>query len=119
MSDDCYTYVGSCEVCMHNKSPSNPPRAALQKHHSGFPMERVHIDVLGPFTESALGNKYIVVMVDQFTKWVDCAALPDQAADKVAIKFVDHFISPLGTLLEVHSDQGSNFESGLFRAFCE
>ena len=65
---DCILHVKACEVCGRNKSPSRLPRTALKKFHSGYPMERVHIDVLGPFTMSALGNKYVLVMIDQFTK---------------------------------------------------
>ena len=118
MGEDIILYVRECDVCSRNKSPANPPRAALRKYHSGYPMERVHMDVLGPFVKSALGNKYILVMVDQFTKWVDCAAIPEQSAETVAIKFIDYFISPLGIPVEINTDQGSNFESHLFKAFC-
>ena len=119
MTEEINLHVKCCSVCAKNKSPSNPPRAGLREYHSGFPLERVHIDVLGPFTKSALGNKYILMMVDQFTKWVDCAAIPDQKAETVALKFTDYFMSPLGPPLSIHTDQGSNFESGLFQAFCE
>ena len=41
-------------------------------------MERVHVDILGPFTTSHSGNEYILMMCDQFTKWLECAAIhPD------------------------------------------
>ena len=40
--------------------------------------------------------------------------LPHQNADKVAEKFVNEFISRFGIPLEVHSDQGRNFERKLF-----
>ena len=119
MSDDCTMHTKKCLICGKNKGTSNPPRAGLRKHHSGYPMERVHIDVLGPFPISKLGNKYILVMVDQFTKWVDCAAIPEQSAETVALKFFDYFMSPIGIPMEIHSDQGSNFESQLFQAFCK
>ena len=94
MTDDCNVFVQRCPICGKCKTPSNPPRAALRKHHAGFPMERVHLDVLGPFVKSALGNKYILVMVDQFTKWVDAAAIPEQSAETVALKFIDYMVSP-------------------------
>jgi hypothetical protein len=46
----------------------------------GFPMERVHLDILGPFNPSENGNRYILMMVDQFSKWVEMAVIPDQSA---------------------------------------
>ena len=87
-------------------------------YHAGFPMERVHIDLLGPFPESQLGNKYVFMVVDQFTKWVDCYPLPDQGARSVARAFVDNFISRFGSPCIIHSDQGRQFESDLFTALC-
>ena len=82
-------------------------------------MERVHIDILGPFTPSRSGNIYVLVMVDQFTKWVELAALPAQNAELTTKAFLDHFIVTFGCPLEVHSNQGRNFESNLFQAFCQ
>jgi transposase InsO family protein len=119
MARDCRIYVLSCAVCSMNKKASKKSRGSLQRYHSGFPMEKVHIDILGPFTTSDHGNKYILVMIDQFSKWVECAALPDQTAEAVAYKFLVHFIVTFGCPIEVYTDQGSNFESNLFQAFCK
>ena len=119
MGEESDLYVLSCDVCARNKGPARPPRTALRSFHAGYPMERVHLDVLGPFTISACGNKYILMMVDQFTKWVECAAIPEQSAETVAVKFISHFVSPLGFPTEIHTDQGRNFDGQLFRAFCE
>ena len=88
-------------------------------YHAGYLMERVHIDLLGPFTESSRGNKYILVMVDQFSKWLECGAVPDQHAETVAWKFLTHFVVTFGCPLEVHSDQGKQFDGNLFKAFCD
>ena len=58
------------------------------------------------------------MMCDQFTKWLECAAIPDQSAEKVAKHFLERFITTFGCPLEVHSDQGSNFQLNLFQAMC-
>ena len=41
-------------------------------------MERVVIDVIGPFLASRRGNRHIVVIGDYFTKWLEAVATPDQ-----------------------------------------
>lgn len=79
-------------------------------------MERVHLDILGPFNTSESGNNYVLMMIDQFSKWIEMAALPDQTALSVAHKFLIHFVVTFGCPLEVHTDQGRNFDSNLFRA---
>ena len=69
---------------------------------------------VGPFSKSISGQVYILVMVDQFTKWIELAALPAQNAELTARAFLNHFIVTFGCPLEVHTDQSRNFESDLF-----
>jgi transposase InsO family protein len=45
--------------------------------------------------------------------------LPDQQSETIAQKLVLEFISRFGTPLEIHSDQGKNFESSLFAEICK
>ena len=119
MSRNCQNYVLTCAVCNVNKKAKMRPRAPLGTYHAGAPMQRVHIDILGPLQESSQGNKYILMMVDQFTKWVECVPLPLQTAEVVAKAAVDGFLSRFGCPLEIHTDQGKNFDSALFRRLCE
>ena len=80
-------------------------------------MERVHLIILGPINpRSKLGSAYILVMVDQFTKWVELAALPAQNAELTARAFLKHCVVIFGC---PHADQGKKIESNLFQAFCK
>ncbi len=72
LAKDVKVYTGTCKICSMNKKATRRPRASLGTYHAGYPMERVHMDLLGPFNESYKGNKYILMIVHQFTKWVDC-----------------------------------------------
>ena len=82
-------------------------------------MERVHIDFLGPLPKTPRGNEHILMMVDQFTKWVKCVPLPSQTAEVTAKAAVDNFFSRFGCPFQIFSDQGRNFESKLFTALCD
>ena len=120
MSRDSDIYVKQCPTCNKNKKGNRKPRGALGLYHSGCPMERVHLDIVGPINpRSKSGSAYILVMVDQFTKWVELAALPAQNAELTARAFLRHFIVTFGCPFEMHTDQGRNFESDLFQAFCK
>ena len=120
MSRDSDVYVKRCKTCNVNKKGNRTPRSALGTYQAGYPMERVHLDILGPINpRSKSGSAYILVMVDQFTKWVELAALPAQNAEMTADAFLKHFIVTFGCSLEVHTDKERNFESDLFQAFCK
>ena len=59
------------------------------------------------------------MMVDQFTKWVECTPLPSQSAEETARAAVNQLFSRFGCPFQVFTDQGRNFESSLFREMCD
>jgi transposase InsO family protein len=81
-------------------------------------MERIAIDVLGPLPKTDSGNQYILIAQDYFTKWPEAFALPDQQAVTVAEVLVNQFFTRFGVPMELHSDQGRNFESETLREVC-
>src|SRR5436190_18615568 len=56
--------------------------------------------------------------MDYFSKWVETYALPNQEAFTIAEEIIKQWISRFGTPLELHSDQGRNFEFNLFQKIC-
>jgi transposase InsO family protein len=85
----------------------------------GAPLERIAIDVLGPLPVSDRGNKYILIAADYFTKWVEAYPLENQRAEVVAEVLVKEFVSRFGVPMQLHSDQGRNFESAVFSGVCK
>ena len=104
-----------CEKCQKRNFPSKRPRAPLKQYPVGVPFERVGIDILGPLPESKRGNKYIVVIGDYFTKWVEAFGVPDMEAETVARVLMQGFIARFGLPKQIHSDQGSQ----LFQSLCK
>ena len=90
----------------------------MSQYNVGAPSERVAMDILGPLPESESGNKYLLLVADYFTKWPEAYALPNQEATTVAEVFVREYVCRFGVPLELHSDQGRNFESKVFREMC-
>jgi len=118
LNKDIERWVKSCPSCHRNKHLRRKNRAPLQESTTGSPLEKCHFDILGPLPQTSLGNKYILVIVDQFTKWIEAAPLPDQTAETVARATVDFLISRMGCPLEIFTDQGTNFTSQVFSQLC-
>ena len=114
MSRDVEIFVKSCQVCNRGKKANTKAKAGLGQYHVGSPLEHVHVDILGPFAPSTKGNQCVLMIVDQFTKWLECFPLPHQNAEETARCMVDGFISRLGCPVEIHTDQGKNFDGTLF-----
>ena len=73
------------------------------------------MDIVNPLTCTQRNNRYILTVVDHFTKHVEAYALPDQEAVKIARVLLNEFISRLGVPYIIHTDQGANFESHMFK----
>ncbi|GFW94963.1 hypothetical protein TNCV_1464611 [Trichonephila clavipes] len=91
----------------------------LHRYNVGAPFERIAFDILGPLQRTAYGNKYLLVVIDYFTKWPEVYPIPDQEAPTVAEAVVQHWISRYGVPLQLHSDQGRNFVSAVLKGVCE
>lgn len=90
----------------------------MQLVPSGLPMDRIAADILGELPITAKGNRYILVVSDYFTKWTEAFAMPNMEAKTVAKIMVEEVFVRLGTPRIIHSDQGRQFESELFREVC-
>jgi transposase InsO family protein len=85
----------------------------------GAPLDRIATDILGPLPITPRGNKYILVVTDYFTKWVEVFPVPDQTAVTCAQIILNDVICRFGCPLSIHSDQGRNYESQVFQELCE
>ena len=119
MRSDVQRWVRHCQLCQQKKPPAHRKRAKLVTHQVGAPWERMAVDVAGPFPPTKAGNRFILVVQDYFTKWIEIHSMPDQTADTVADFLVNQVFARFGVCLELHSDQGPNFESALIQQVCQ
>ncbi|VDP93771.1 unnamed protein product [Echinostoma caproni] len=115
---DIREFCRDCVHCDRFKTPFHPTRAPLTPIKAGFPNEIVGVDIVGPLTQTDRGNRFILVMVDYFTKWCEVVPLDRMDAETVASAIVGRWVNCWGTPCQLHSDQGSNFESALVQELC-
>ena len=116
MATEISLFCKTCDLCAARKQKrkfKNP----MKRYLVGNPFERVAIDIMGPLPPAG-ENRYILVIQDYFSKWVEALAVPDQKAETVARVLVDRVFSVFGTPFHLHSDQGRDFESKLFKELC-
>jgi transposase InsO family protein len=81
----------------------------------GEPWERVSVDITGPHPMSSRGNKYILTLVDHFSKWAEAIPLPNHKAPTVARALMTHVFARFGAPRQLLTDRGTEFESESFR----
>ena len=77
------------------------------------------MDLVGPLPTSRRGNQYLLVCTDYFTRWPEAYPLPNMQADTVARVFLHNWICRIGVPHQIHTDQGTQFESQLFQELCK
>jgi hypothetical protein len=49
-------------------------------------------------------------MVEHFSKWIELVPSPDKSSEGVAYAFLDRVLNHFGALIEVLTDQGTEFQ---------
>ena len=118
LKEDIYLHIRKCDVCAKDKKPVKTPRAPMGSLIAGAPGDCIATDYLGPFPVTDRENRYILLLTDHFSKYVEILALPDMTAEVCATKIVNEFIARWGCPIAIHSDQGRTFESKIFKEMC-
>lgn len=115
---DVTRWCRDCKQCLQKQS-GNKRQGKMGHIFTSGPFEVVAMDIVGPLVTTDNGYSYILVLSDHFTRWVEAFPLKDHTAMTVADVLVTQFICRFGIPQRIHSDQGRDFMSNLFKHMCE
>lgn len=111
---DAITWARECIPCQRAKVHRH---TKLVPDHIQVPDSRfshIHLDLI--VLPKVRDYQYCLTIIDRFTRWPVAVPLKDMTADTVVTALFDHWISHYGTPIKIITDQGSQFESQLFKA---
>ncbi|XP_061509326.1 uncharacterized protein K02A2.6-like [Anopheles gambiae] len=112
MDVDIENFVRRCtSCCTAGKAPIKETPESWPVPEK--PWSRVHVDYAGP-----VDGVYFLVVVDPYTKWPEVYATKTTTA-KTTIKFLTQSFATFGVPETIVSDNGTQFTSFEFQAFCK
>jgi len=114
---DVQQYCHSCHTCQLH-APSRPPKAPIAPSTTMVtPFTALSVDLVGPLQpSSARGNKFILTVVDQATRYADAIPLRHIDSETVAQALLE-ICTRIGFPRTLTSDNGTQFTSATFDAF--
>lgn len=117
MAKDISLHCQQCLACQSRRIPVPKQQAPMVPILPTRPFQVVAADLtVLPLSKS--GNRYVLVVMDLFSRFVNLFPLKDQTAPSVAKCLFDRYICQHGIPESLHSDQGRQFESDLVKSLC-
>lgn len=101
--------VASCHTCLATKYYTRPTRGP---EYYDLPEECnkvISLDIFGPLPRTRNGNRYVIVTMDQFTKFVNCYAVTNQSIETIMLTLDDRYLPSMGIPEVILTDNGGQF----------
>ena len=118
MWKDIFNYVAACEDCQKFKYDNIPLATPMQLHEVLEAWHTIGIDIMGPFPVTARQKRFLLVIVDYFTRWIEVFPMNVTTSTAVAEVLMDQVFARYGLPRYILSDNGPQFVSNLFNEFC-
>lgn len=110
-------YVGNCLKCIEFSPTSGKVEGYLHSLDKGnLPFQTVHIDHYGPLEKCGMGYKFILSVIDGYTKFVKLYPCKSTKTEEV-IKHMREYFRAYSKPKRVISDRGTCFTSSSFKEF--
>lgn len=96
MNTDCAAFVKKCQSCQKHGNLIHQPAEQLHCIPPAWPFATWGADILGPFRVAKGQCKFLIVVVDLFTKWIEVEPLACISAHQVQNFFWRNIITRFG-----------------------
>ncbi len=83
--------------------------APLQQELNGAPSDHVAFDVIGPLPITRNSNRFILMMIDYFSKWAEAYDLPNHKAETVDDCIINRWIAHHGIQIRIQCENAPEF----------
>jgi hypothetical protein len=110
MLKDCIEFAKGCQECQRHAGIQHVPASEIHSIIKPWPFRGWALDLIGEIKHaSSEKQRYILVGIDYFTKWIEAVPLPNVDQDAVINFIQNHIIYRFGIPETITIDKGSAF----------
>ncbi|CAK9816540.1 Retrovirus-related Pol polyprotein from transposon 17.6 [Anthophora quadrimaculata] len=110
LRNDVQNFIRTCSSCQNQKLVRVKTREPMLITDTPLePFSKVSLDTVGPLPVTPSGNKHILTMQDDLTKYCIAIPLPNIKSETIAHALVTHLILQYGTPRAILTDRGTSF----------
>ncbi len=115
---DVARFVRRCNVCARYANAKPFRKGPMQRTVTGNVMQRLSIDIVGPFVAGETGCKYMFTCMCTFSKFAWAFPIVRHDARTLADILVNKLFAQYGLADSITTDRGVEFESNIFSEIC-
>ena len=101
-------FIRECPICQKSSEISDPVVVKPFTSITLKPMQRINVDTIGPLPVDKNGFRYIVVIIDTFTRYMNTYPAKTLEGDECAV-ILNWFVARYGVPDEIVTDNGGQF----------
>jgi hypothetical protein len=118
-ASDATDLVQKCENCQKCARDQKQPLSLTQLIQPTWPLQRWGLDLLGPLPPTQGNLKYVMVVVEYFSKWIEAKPLATITLVTVQKFFWQNIVCRFGVPKAITVDNGTQFDAEAFKEFCD
>ena len=118
MNDAVREFVSTCHICLANKIGRLPPVPQQHVDRGESPWELLHLDLVGPLRKTDRDHRYILSVVDSFSKFTLLFSLVHKSVRETYTILAQILIPIWGVPRKIITDSGLEFKNSAFKDYC-
>jgi len=119
MNVDIRRYIRHCEECKMAKGAADNKQGYMELFTPTKPFQQIAVDIVGPLPVCSNNDKYILSVMDRFSRYIKLFPISNVHAKTIAIILRQKYFLVYGVVDSILSDRGSQFTGSIFKILCD
>ena len=119
MRKETVDFVRNCLICQQCKVQQTAPAGPMSSRRAVLPWQMVAGDIMGPLPKSSRSYEYLLVFMQLFSRWIDCAPIRKANTQTIRKELSERVFLRFGLPEVLHLDNGIEFKNKALDEFPE